>query len=113
MINQSEYRLRRARVMEAMGPDSIAFIAAAPTLLRNGDTEFPYRQNSDFWYLTGFDEPEAVLVLVPGRKEGQAVLFNRPKDPTQEVWTGYRVGQAGAVKNFGVDQSFFISDFSF
>ena len=67
-INRQEYARRRQELMGVMGPNSIAILPAAPERTRNRDVEYPYRQNSDFWYLTGFAEPEAVLVLLPGRE---------------------------------------------
>ena len=74
------------------------------------DTEYPFRQNSDLFYLTGFEEPDAVLVLVPGRRQGQVVLFCRERDPDMELWNGYRLGPEGAVAYLGVDDAFPIDD---
>ena len=71
-------------------------LPAAPQVHRNGDAEYPFRQQSDFYYLTGFDEPEAVMVLLPKRKEGEFLLFNRVRNRDEEIWTGYRAGQEGA-----------------
>jgi len=93
-----------------MGPGSIAVLPAAPEQIRNRDAHFPYRQDSDFYYLTGFNEPEAVLVLVPGREHGQYLLFCRERDPARETWDGPRAGQEGAVRDFGADDSFPIDD---
>ena len=76
--------------------------------MRNADCEYPYRQNSDFYYLTGFEEPEAVAILAPKRKEGEFILFNRPRHPEKEIWDGPRAGQSGACKTFGADQAFSI-----
>ena len=108
MISSHEFKARRKRVLAAMEPDSIALISAASVQFRNNDTEYPYRQHSDFWYLTGFNEPDAVAILISGRKEGEFVLFNRPRDPAKEVWTGFYAGQEGAIKTFGADQAFSI-----
>ena len=93
-----------------MGPDSIAIVPAAPLLIRNRDVHFPYRPDSDFYYLTGFPEPEAVCVLIPGRKHGEYVLFNRERDPQKEQWDGVRAGQEGACNAYGADDSFPIGD---
>ncbi|MCG5494447.1 Xaa-Pro aminopeptidase [Ectothiorhodospira variabilis] len=107
---QKEFARRRRQLMRAMGEGGIAIIPAAPTRSRNHDVEYPYRQDSDFWYLTGFIEPESVAVLVPGREQGEFILFCRERDPTMETWNGRRAGQDGAVKGFGADDSFPIGD---
>ncbi|HWI24515.1 MAG TPA: aminopeptidase P N-terminal domain-containing protein [Lysobacter sp.] len=78
--------------------------------MRSRDTHYPYRQDSDFWYLTGFPEPEAVLVLVPGRAHGEAILFCRERDPDREAWDGPRAGQDGAVDDYGMDDAYPIAD---
>ena len=84
----------------------VAIIATAHHQPRNGDVFFKFRPDSDFYYLTNFPEPEAVAVFIPGRKEGEFVLFCRVKDPLKELWDGYREGVEGAVENFGADQAF-------
>lgn len=109
-MKTSEFARRRRQLMRMMGNDSIAILPAAPERLRNRDVEYPYRQDSDLHYLTGFPEPEAVAVLAPGRRHGEFVLFCRPRDPEREVWTGPRAGQEGAVSEFGADDSFPIAD---
>ena len=96
--------------MKAMGRDSIAVIPAAPVHLRNNDVEYAYRQDSDFFYLTGFAEPESVTVLIPGREQGEYVLFVRDRDVTRETWDGKRAGPAGAKRSFGADDAFPITD---
>jgi len=96
--------------MRMMGQGSVAILPAAPIRGRNRDVEYPYRQDSDFFYLSGFPEPEAVLVLIPGRKHGEYVLFCREKDPEMEIWNGRRAGQEGACELYGADDSFPISD---
>ncbi|HUG73552.1 MAG TPA: aminopeptidase P N-terminal domain-containing protein, partial [Steroidobacteraceae bacterium] len=93
-----------------MGKGSIAILPAAPVRLRNNDVEYPYRQDSDFYYLTGFSEPEAVVVLVPGRDAAEYILFVRDRDPLKETWEGRRAGPAGAVERFAADDAFPISD---
>ena len=109
-IPLSEFVRRRKQLMRMMDKHSIAIIPAAPMRIRNRDAEYPYRQDSDFLYLTGFPEPEAVAVLVPGREHGQYILFCRERDPVMETWHGRRAGQDGAVENFGADDSFPMSD---
>lgn len=96
--------------MRTMGPGSIAILPAAPHALRNRDSEYPYRPDSDFYYLTGFAEPEAVAVFAPGRKEGAYILFCRERDPKMEIWNGPRAGLAGARTLHGADESFAIGD---
>jgi len=88
----------------------VGIVFSAPESLRNVAIPYPYRQNSDFYYLTGFDEPEAVAVFIPGRKEGEYVLFNRENDPVQEIWNGYRAGQEGAIKDYDAEQAFSINE---
>lgn len=107
-IPQDEYARRRAALMARMEPGSIAILPAAPLQLRNSDVEHTYRQDSDFQYLSGFPEPEAVLVLIPGRDEGQYILFCRDRDPERELWDGRRAGQDGAVRDHGADDAFSI-----
>ncbi|WIO75669.1 Xaa-Pro aminopeptidase [Porticoccaceae bacterium LTM1] len=96
--------------MNLMGDGSIAVLPAAPMRTRSRDTEYHYRQDSDFHYLCGFPEPEAVLVLIPGRQQGETVLFCRERNRERETWDGYRVGPEGATKQFGADDAFPISD---
>ncbi len=101
---------RRRSLMRTMGPDTIAIIPAAQTCSRNSDTEFPYRQNSDFYYLSGFLEPESVIVLIPGRSQAEFILFCRERDQKQETWHGRRMGVERAVDVLQVDDAFPISD---
>ncbi len=96
--------------MKRMGNDSIAVISAAPVRVRNNDVEYPYRQDSDFFYLTGFGEPESVAVLIPGREQAEYLLFVRDRDPLRETWDGRRAGPEGAVRTFGADDAFPIAD---
>jgi Xaa-Pro aminopeptidase len=109
-ISKKEFAERRRQFMDMMEPNSIAILPAAPMRTRSRDTEFPYRQDSDFFYLSGFAEPEAVLVLVPGRKHGEFVMFCRERDRDMEIWNGYRAGPEGAVKQYGADDAFPIGD---
>ena len=109
-MNNSEFKRRRNQLMKIIGKGSIAIVSSAQTRVRNRDVEYPFRQDSDFLYLTGFNEPGAVLVLAPGRKHGEFILFCRENDPEQETWHGRRAGQQGAIKDFGADDSFPIDD---
>ena len=109
-MNTSEFSRRRRQLMRMMGSDSIAILPTAPERIRNRDVEYGYRPDSDFFYLTGFPEPQAVAVLVPGRKHAEYVLFCRDRDPEKEVWTGWRAGPEGACSKFGADDAFPISD---
>ncbi|HEY2037131.1 MAG TPA: Xaa-Pro aminopeptidase [Steroidobacteraceae bacterium] len=105
-----EFARRRRALLKLMGRDSIAILPAAPVRHRNNDVEYAYRQDSDFYYLTGFDEPESVAVLVPGRDHAEYILFVRERDPARETWDGRRAGPAGARRAFGADDAFPISD---
>ncbi len=109
-MQQQEFRRRRQELMNLMGEGSVAVLAAAPERVRNRDVQYRFRQDSDFQYLTGFPEPEAVLVLVPGRSQGECVLFCRERDPDREVWDGPRAGQDGAVRDHGADDAFPVDD---
>ena len=101
---------RRAQLMQMVGEDAILILPAAPERVRSRDTHYPYRQDSDFWYLTGFDEPQAVLVLAPGRKHGEALMFCRERDPEREGWDGPRLGPEGAVEALALDDAWDIED---
>ncbi|WP_096086921.1 Xaa-Pro aminopeptidase [Agaribacterium haliotis] len=109
-ISKKEYARRRSRLMELMEANSIAIVPAAHEKHRSADTHYAFRQDSDFNYLSGFPEPDAVLVLVPGREHGECVLFCRDKDKEREIWDGYRAGPAGAVADYGADDAFPIDD---
>ncbi len=110
MIEPREYARRRKQLMRMAGSDAIVIVAAAPERVRNNDAHYPYRQDSDFHYLTGFPEPDAVLALVPGRAAGEVILFCRERDPERERWDGPRAGTEGAVDTFGMDDAFPIDD---
>ncbi len=109
-MNAKEFSQRRKRLMQIMDEDSIAILPAAPVRMRNRDAEYPYRPDSDFYYLTGFPEPEAVAVISPGRKHAEYILFCRENDKEMEIWNGPRAGQEGAVEMYGADDSFPIDD---
>ena len=96
--------------MRRMDKDSVAIIPAAREAVRSHDTNYRYRQNSDFFYLTGFEEPDAIAVIAPSR-EKKFTLFVRPRDLEQEIWTGYRAGVEGAVRDYGADEAFKIDEF--
>ena len=110
VISRDEFARRRRQLMRLMGRDTIAIVPAAPVRHRNSDVEYPYRQDSDFQYLTGFGEPESVAVLVPGREHAQYVLFVRDRDPERETWDGRRAGTEGATRQYGADDAFPITD---
>ena len=109
-IAKQEFTRRRKQLMAMMEDNSIAILPAAPERTRSRDTEYSFRQDSDFYYLSGFAEPESVLVLIPGREHGEYVLFCREKDREKEVWNGYRAGPEGACLQFGADDAFPIDD---
>ena len=103
VFDQRVHQARRGRFLEALGA-AAAVVPAAALTTHHADCEWPFRQDSDFFYLTGFDEPDAVALLLPHRPEGERfVLFVQPKDPAAEVWTGFRWGTEGAVEQFGAD----------
>lgn len=114
MSKSSEFLRRRQRLMAEVGAGNLAIIAAAPERLRNGDTPYPYRQDSDFLYLTGFSEPDSVLVLRPGQLKSrpgsdeqrpEQLLFLRPADPERSRWDGPRLGLEHALSALEVDQA--------
>ena len=105
-LGQAEYRQRRAQLMAQMEANSIAIVPTAVETVRNRDVEHPFRQDSDFYYLSGFAEANACLVLIPGREEGEYILFCEDKDPDMEIWTGRRAGPEGAAKDFFVDEAY-------
>ncbi|MGS2722843.1 Xaa-Pro aminopeptidase [Porticoccus sp. GXU_MW_L64] len=109
-ISNAEFARRRRTLMNLMGDNSIAVLPAAPVRVRSRDTEYPYRQDSDFHYLCGFPEPEAVLVLLPGREQGEFVLFCRERNRQREIWDGYRQGPEGACQNYAANDAFPIGD---
>ncbi|HHR6037534.1 TPA: Xaa-Pro aminopeptidase [Providencia alcalifaciens] len=105
-MNKQEFISRRNALLAQMAPASAAIIFSAPEAQRNADCEYPYRQHSDFLYLTGFSEPEAVLVLIKSdEKHSHTVLFNRVRDLTAEIWFGRRLGQEAAPEKLGVDKA--------
>ncbi|HEY1850687.1 MAG TPA: aminopeptidase P N-terminal domain-containing protein [Candidatus Binataceae bacterium] len=109
IANAAIFADRRKRFIDAIGPGSVAIMPSAPVAVRSGDVEFIYRQDNDFYYLTGFAEPESVALFVPDAAE-QFVLFVRPRDKERETWTGRRAGLEGAVADFGANQAFALDD---
>lgn len=109
-MNQKIHARHRKQLIRMVGEGGIAILPAAPVRVRNRDVDHPFRQDSDFFYLSGFVEPEAVIVLVPGREGGEYILFCREKDEAQEVWHGRRCGPEAAVKDYGADDAFPIAD---
>ncbi|WP_395680524.1 aminopeptidase P N-terminal domain-containing protein [Dokdonella sp.] len=110
MIEPREYARRRKQLMRMAGPDAIVIVPAAPERVRNNDAHYPYRQDSDFHYLSGFPEADAVLALVPGRAPSETILFCRERDAERERWDGPRAGTEGAVAVYGMDDAFPIDD---
>jgi Xaa-Pro aminopeptidase len=108
----NDYAARRARLTAAMQPGAVAVLPTAPEVPRNSDSDYPYRHDSYFYYLTGFTEPEAMLVLVAasGDKPARSILFCREKNIEREIWDGYRHGPAGAKEAFGFDEAYPIGE---
>ena len=109
-MNNKEFVRRRKNLMQMVGSGGIAILPAAPVRTRSRDVEYRFRQDSDFYYLTGFAEPDAVAVIVPARKNGEYLLFCRERNPDRERWDGKRMGPDGVVENHGADDAFPIDD---
>lgn len=105
-MNQNEFKQRRKKLLQHIGKNGVAVLPTAQEKIRNRDAEYPYRADSDFYYLTGFREPESVMVLIPGRKAGEYVLFCRERDPLMETWSGRRAGVEGAVQQYGAQEAY-------
>ena len=101
------FQMRRAQFMEKMGK-GVAIFKSAPVATRNQDVDHEYRQDSDFYYLTGFEEPESLCLLAPQHPEHQFVMFVRPRDKEKETWTGKRAGPEGAIRDYGAQQAYTI-----
>lgn len=114
VIKPAEFAQRRKQLMRMMCTGAnercVAIIPAAHEQKRNRDVHYPFRQDSDFYYLTGFAEPDALLVLAPNREAGEVLLFVRPKDPQKEQWDGYRAGVDGAIQDYAADVAFELDD---
>jgi Xaa-Pro aminopeptidase len=111
MIKSAEFASRRKKLLQQMHPNSLAILPAAKERQRSNDVFYPYRQHSDFYYMTGFQEPEAIAVFTPERKEGEYILFNRVRHRDHEIWDGPRAGQEGAVQDFLANEAFSIEEF--
>ncbi|MFO7190579.1 MAG: Xaa-Pro aminopeptidase [Pseudomonadota bacterium] len=109
-MRKDEFARRRRQLMRMMGRGAIAILPAVPEKTRNSDVSYQYRPDSDFFYLTGFAEPESVAVLIPGRAQAEYVLFVRERDPARETWDGRRAGPEGATRDYGADDAFPIGD---
>ncbi len=109
-MTKTEFARRRRQLMRMIGKGGIAILPASPEKIRNRDTSYRYRQDSDFFYLTGFNEPEAVTVLVPGRVHAEYIMFCRERDPSRETWDGPRAGTDGAQAEYAADDAFPIAD---
>lgn len=108
-MNKENFARRRQRLMNLLGKQDAVILFGASEQLRNGDVHYPFRQNSTFYYYTGYSEPDAVAFLLPGRKGSEYVLFNLVKDPQMERWVGQRIGQEGAIQYHGVELAFDIA----
>ena len=108
-IDRQEYRQRQQELMSKIGGGTAIF-RSAPMATMHNDVEYTYRQESSFYYLTGFNEPEAVAVFAPHHEEHQYILFVQPKDPDKETWTGYRTGVEAAKEIYGADEAYPISE---
>ena len=109
-MNQSEFKKRRKHLMQRIGKGNIALISSAGVRVRNRDVDYPFRQDSDFYYLTGFNEPDALAVFIPGRSQGEYILFCREFDEKKALWEGAHAGLEGAIKHYAADDSFPIDD---
>ncbi len=109
-IAAEEFARRRQQLMLMAGSDAVLLVAAAPERMRNADAAWPYRQDSDFHYLSGYPEADAILALLPGRQHGEVVLFCRERDAERERWHGRSIGTDQAVAQYGMDDAFPIED---
>jgi Xaa-Pro aminopeptidase len=106
----SEFKKRRKQLMQRIGKGNIAILSSSSSKIRNRDVHYPYRQDSDFYYLTGFSEPDAMAVFIPGREQGEYILFCREYDETKALWEGAHAGLEGATKHYLADDAFPIED---
>ena len=109
--NAEIFRKRREHLLRSIGEGAVAILPSAPVSVRSNDVEFVYRQDNDFYYLTGFAEPESVAVFAPGHPEGEFVMFVLPRDKERETWTGRRAGVEGAMMDYGADKAYTIEEF--
>ncbi len=108
MFKLSELKHRRRKLFAALGDNDAILLVSAPQCLRNGDVHYPYRQDSDFYYLTGFPEPNAIALLLPDSQGGKFILFNRPYDAVEAVWNGQSIGQDKAREEYAADEAYAI-----
>src|SRR5207253_3971384 len=109
-VNKPEiFAQRRKRFIEQLD-GAVAVLPSAPVSIRSNDVEFVYRQDSDFYYLTGFAEPESVALFAPGNQDGEYVLFVRPRDKERETWTGRRAGIEGAMVDYAADKAYVLDE---
>jgi len=109
-LKQTEFKKRRKHLMQRIGKGNIALIGSASVRTRNRDVDYPFRQDSDFYYLTGFNEPESLAVFIPGREQGEYILFCREFDEKKALWEGAHAGLEGATKHYDADDAFPIAD---
>jgi Xaa-Pro aminopeptidase len=109
-MKQSEFKKRRKQLMQRIGKGNLALIGSASTHTRNRDVNYPFRQDSDFYYLTGFNEPDSLAVFIPGREQGEYILFCREFDEKKALWEGAHAGLEGATQHYAADDSFPIED---
>ena len=109
-MNKKEFKKRRTQIMRMIGKEGVAILPSASIKNRSRDVEYRYRQDSDFYYLTGFSEPDAVCIITPGRENGEYIVFCRERDREKEKWEGSRSGPRGLIDNYGVDDAFPIDD---
>lgn len=109
-FNLAVHTRRRQELLNQIGANDIVIVPTSTVKSRNSDVDFQFRADSDFFYLSGFNEPDAVLVLIPGRASGEYILFCRENDPNREMWDGRRAGLEGAVEQYGADDAFPIED---
>ncbi|NQZ81693.1 MAG: Xaa-Pro aminopeptidase [Colwellia sp.] len=111
LLNVEEFKTRRLKLLANIPVGSIAFFPAAKEITRSNDTEYAFCQNKNFYYLTGFNEPDALLILIKSNDDQlQSILFSRAKDPLQEIWHGRRIGQEKAKKHYGFDQCYTLEE---
>ena len=109
-MNMNEFAKRRRQLMRMVGDNGVVILPSAPIRMRSRDVGYRYRQDSDFYYLTGFAEPNSVAVLAPGRDNGEFILFCRDRDRQKEQWDGLRAGTEGAINDYFADDAFPIDD---
>ena len=109
-MSTKEFAKRRKKLARAIGKNSVAILSTGDLSTRTNDTNYPFRADSDFYYFTGFSEPQALMMIAPGRPEGEFILCVRPKDPLMETWEGFMEGLDGVIRNYDANESFDIAD---